>query len=127
MRGPITLLPSNCKMDADFSFPAVSNVTPCPRSRNTTASNGHISLAECPAVPICQRASKPPSSPTCAPRRLQTTNLSSCLPRRSLDRGGSEVEGSLTKESWSVQVLNDVVWQRIGIDEKFVTPITDSL
>jgi len=49
------------------------------------------------------------------------------LPRRSLDRGGSEVEGSLTKESWSVQVLNDVVWQRIGIDEKFVTPITDSL
>ena len=75
MRAPITLARSNCKAGADFSSLAASNVTLYPESQNTIVSNGHISLAACPDVPICPPASKPPSSPTCAPRLSARPNF----------------------------------------------------
>jgi len=80
MRAPITLMRSSCKMDADFSSPIASNATPCHLSPNIREMNGHISLAACPAAPICPPVSKPPLSPTCAPHRLRATN---CHPERS--------------------------------------------
>src|SRR6266404_8892574 len=80
MRAPIMLMRSSCKMDADFSSPIASNATPFHLSPNIREMNGHISLAVCPAAPICPPASRPPLSPTCAPRRLRATN---CHPGRS--------------------------------------------
>src|SRR4029077_15534431 len=80
MPAPITLMPGNCKMDADFSPLVASNATPFHLSPNIREMNGHISLAVCPAAPICPPASRPPLSPTCVPRRLRVTN---CHPERS--------------------------------------------
>src|ERR1700750_172615 len=77
MPASITLMPRNCKMDADFSSRVASNVTLCPRSQDTLGSNGQISLAACPAALTCLQASKPPLSPICAPHRLHPINLSS--------------------------------------------------
>src|SRR6476646_10595171 len=77
MRAPITLMPRNCKMDADFSSRVASTATLCPRPHDTPGSNGHISLAACPAALTCLPVSKPPLSPICAPHRLHPINLSS--------------------------------------------------
>jgi hypothetical protein len=77
MPAPITLMPGNCKMDADFSSLVASNATLCPRSQDTPGSNGHISLAACPAALTCLPVSKPPLSTICAPHRLHPINLSS--------------------------------------------------
>src|ERR1700719_823738 len=84
MPTPITLMPGNCKMDADFSSLVASNATLCPESQNTPGSNGHISLAACPAAPTCPPVSKPPLSPICAPHRLHASNLSSAAKSKAL-------------------------------------------
>src|SRR5207237_1644940 len=77
---PTTWRQSSGTLDADFSSPFPSNATPFHLSPNIREMNGHISLAACPSAPICPPASRPPLSPTCAPRRLRASN---CHPERS--------------------------------------------